>query len=439
MISQENIMKILENKTFKNAIWIIACKIIQSILALIVNMLISRYLGPANYGIIQYAASLVAFATPFMQLGLNSILVNEILKRPNNEGETLGTSLIMSSISSIFCILGIICFAGIANKGDSETIIVCTLYSISLFFSALELIQYWFQAKLKSKYVSITILIVYVFISIYRIALLIIHASIYWFCFCNAFDVILVSLSLLVIYRKIGGPKLKFCLKSVGSLFSKSRHFVISTLMITIFAQMDKIMLKNIINETETGIYSAAITCALLSSFIFSAIIDSVRPSILSCNNCEGKDYDNKIILLFSIIVYLSIAQCILMTIFADPIINFLYGLEFKASAKVLKIGVWYTTFSYIGAVKSIWLLAENKQKYLWIINSSGAICNIVLNLCFIPYMGAMGAAIASLLSQFFTNVVVSFIISPLRKSNLLLFKSLNPKCIFSFFTIQKR
>lgn len=432
MISERNRnkMRISENKTLNNATWIIACKIVQSMLALIINMLTSRYLGPANYGTIQYAASLVAFATPFMQLGLNSILVNEIIKNPEREGETLGTALTMSAFSSIFCIFGVICFVGVTNRNDMETIVVCILYSFSLFFNSLEMIQYWFQAKLKSKYVSITVVAAYLGVSVYRIILLATARNIYWFALCNVLDVILITFPLFVIYKRIGGARLKICLKDVGRLFSKSKYFIVSTLMITIFSQIDRIMLKNMISEFETGIYSAAISCALLSSFIFSAIIDSVRPSILSGKMNDGTAYEKTVILLFSIIFYLSLAQCIVMTVFASPIIHILYGSEFSASADVLRIGVWYTTFSYIGAVRSVWILAENKQKYMWIINFSGAVCNILLNICFIPCMGAVGAALASLLSQFFTNIVVTYIIRPLRSSNTLLLKSLNLKYI---------
>jgi PST family polysaccharide transporter len=205
--------------------------------------------------------------------------------------------------------------------------------------------------------------------------------------------------------------------------------------MVTIFAQTDKIMLKAMMTEEAVGIYSAAVTCAGLTSFVFSAIIDSVRPSILAGAKKEEKDYEGKVIFLFSVITYVSLAQCIVMTLFATPLIRLLYGPDFIDSAEVLRIGVWYTTFSYIGAVRSVWILAENKQKYMWILNSSGAVCNILLNICLIPNMGAIGAAIASLLSQFFTNIVVPQVIPSLRRSNSLFVKSLNPKYIFAYLS----
>ena len=73
------------NKVAKNASWIIGCRIGQAILSLVINMLTARYLGPSNYGLITYAASLVAFVLPIAQLGFNNILVQEIVNDPENE------------------------------------------------------------------------------------------------------------------------------------------------------------------------------------------------------------------------------------------------------------------------------------------------------------------------------------------------------------------
>ena len=86
-----------------------------------------------------------------------------------------------------------------------------------------------------------------------------------------------------------------------------------------------------------------------------------------------------------------------------------------------------YTTFSYFGGAKDVWILAEGKQRYLFVLNLSGAIVNIVLNLLLIPFCGAVVAALASLLTQIFTNIVMSFVIKALRPNAFLLLKALNP------------
>ena len=99
-------------------------------------------------------------------------------------------------------------------------------------------------------------------------------------------------------------------------------------------------------------------------------------------------------------------------------------------AAGALRIVVWYTTFSYLGSVRNVWILAENKQKYLVVTNFTGAILNIVLNLILIPRFKGEGAAVASLITQIFTNIGMCCIIPDLRRTVVLLVKSLNPKVI---------
>ena len=120
------------NKVFTNASWIIGCKIAQSGLALLLNALTARYFGPSNFGLINYAASLVAFITPLVTLGTNETLVNEIIQNPESEGAILGTSMTMTFCASLVCVMGLSAFVWFANPGDPVTIRVVTLYSLLL-------------------------------------------------------------------------------------------------------------------------------------------------------------------------------------------------------------------------------------------------------------------------------------------------------------------
>jgi O-antigen/teichoic acid export membrane protein len=417
----------IRSKVIANAAWIITCKIIQAILALVINMLTARYLGPAQFGTINYASSLVSFVVPIMQLGINSILVQELVNHPEKDGEILGTSITMNVVSAFLCLLGIFAFVSIANAGEKETILVCLLYSITLVFQALEMVQYWFQAKLLSKYTSITMLFAYLVVSGYRIFLLISNKNIYWFAIANTLDCLLIAIMLICLYYRLGGNRFVFSINMAKKLLFKGRYFIISSLMITIFSQTDRVMLKLMIDESATGYYSAAVACALLSNFIFAAILDSARPTLFESRKRNHQEFEKSVVLLFSIINFLSFAQCIVMTLFADLIVKLLYGSMYEPSIVILRLVVWYTTFSYAGTVRSIWILAEGQQKYLWVINLSGAIINVILNFIFIPIMGAQGAALTSLVTQCLTNIVVVQLIKPLRRSNYLLLLSFNP------------
>ncbi len=421
---------LLKNKVAKNAFWIIGCRIVQSVLTLVINMLTARYFGPSNYGLISYAASIVTFLTPIMNLGLTGILVNELVKRPEKEGEILGTSLVLALISSFLCIGSIAAFVTVANPNEKDTLIVCTLYSIVLIFQALELIQYWFQAKYWAKYTSLTVLFAYIVVSVYKIILFITQKSIYWFAVSNAFDYALISVILLIIYRRKRGQKFKFSLKTAKHLLQQSKYYIVSGIMITVFAQTDRIMLKSMINNSEVGFYSAAVAIASLTSFVFVAVIDSFRPLVLENKTKSQEKFEESVISLYSIVVYLAIFASVGIFILSELLIRLLYGESYLPANTMLRIVIWYTTFSYFGGAKDVWFLAENKQKYLVVTNFTGAILNIVLNLILIPRFKGEGAAVASLITQFFTNIGMCCIIPDLRRTVVLLVKSLNPKVI---------
>ena len=419
-------------KVFHNAKWLIVCKVAQSLLQLVVGMLCARYLGPSNYGLINYAASVVAFALPLMKLGLDSTLVYELIQQPEKEGEIIGTSLLMNLLSAFFCMGGIFAFVSVMNYGETETILVCVLYSLSLVFAAVEMIQYWFQYKLLSKYSGLVMLGSYVAVTAYKILLLVTGRGVYWFALTNSVDFAIIGFALLAIYFKKGGTRLSVSFARVKSLFHNSKHYIFSALMVVVIHNTDHIMITTMLGNEENGYYSAAITCAVVVQFVYTAIIDSFRPLILSAKKEDEAAYRHNVSRLYAIITYLTLAQSVVFAIGAPLLVGLLYGGEYAPSVLILRVLVWYVTFSVMGTVRNVWILAEQKQKYLWIINLSGAALNIVMNAALIPLWGACGAAVASFATQFFANFVLGFVIKPLRESNRLLLVGLHPRFVYN-------
>ena len=270
-----------KSKVASNAVWIIIGKVAQSILSLIVGMMTARYMGPSNYGLISYAASIVAFVVPIMNLGLSNVLVQEYTNQPEKEGEIFGSAIVVSILSSLCCIFGVTLFTLFFDNGKPETNLVVILYSLMLIFQAFELITYWFQAKFLSKYVAIASFISYGVVSAYKILLLAKKASIFWFALSNSIDYFLIALLLIITYKKLGGRHFRFSKRVATRMLSSSKHYIVSSLMVTIFAQTDRIMLKGMMNEAAVGYYTAAVTCAGISQFIFGALIVGVAAAIL--------------------------------------------------------------------------------------------------------------------------------------------------------------
>ena len=82
-----------KSKVARNASWIIAGKMVQMILAFIVGILTTRYLGPEKYGLINYASAYITFFASLCSLGINSIIIKNFVDYPSEKGETLGTAI----------------------------------------------------------------------------------------------------------------------------------------------------------------------------------------------------------------------------------------------------------------------------------------------------------------------------------------------------------
>ena len=72
-------------------------------------------------------------------------------------------------------------------------------------------------------------------------------------------------------------------------------------------------------------------------------------------------------------------------------------------------------------------MLAEEKQKYLLVANVFGALANVIVNAILIPRYGMFGAAFASIVTQFFANIGIGYIIRPIQRNNILVVRALNP------------
>lgn len=424
------VSKLLKNKVFGNAFWIIGCKLAQAVLNLVITMLTARFLGPSGYGLINYADSIAAFLVPIMELGFAGVLVQELIDHPEQEGRIMGTSMLLSVVSSLFCIGGVVGFASVANAGEPLTLVVCALYSISLTFRALELMRYWFQAKYRAREVALVSLAAYVLVSAYKVVLLVLSLDVRYFAMSFALDYALIDLFLLILYKKRGGARMGFSWVVARRMLSSGKYYILSGLMVVIFAQTDKIMLKNMVGDAEVGFYAAAATCAAMTGFVFQAIVDAYRPYIFESLQKSRELFSLNMRRLYSIIIYACLLESVALALLARPAILILYGEGYLASVPILRVSVWYMTFSFLGSVRNIWLLAMGRQKYQWSINLLGALANVVLNFLLIPLWGAVGAAAASLVTQMFTNVIVGWILPPIRENNRLMLSAVHPKYI---------
>lgn len=417
-----NLSAYLKNKTVQNAGYLIAGKIVQMAFGLVVSLLTARYLGPSNYGLINYANAYTAFFAAICTLGINNVLVKEFLDHPGQEGMVIGTTMGLRAVSSVLSSIAIITISFVMDAGEATTILIVTLASVGMVFQVVETFNYWFQARLESKVTAMATLCAYLLSAAFKVYLLATGKPVTFFALVTSLDYLCLGVILYAQYRKHGGGSLCFSWTYGKQLFAKSRHFVLSGLMISIYGQTDKLMLKQMISETETGYYATAVALCSMWCFILSAIIDSIYPSIMEAAKADDERvFKKRNVQLYAIVFYLSMAVSLFFTVFAKPVISIMYGASYLPAVAPLRIITWYTAFSYLGVARNAWVVAKDRQKYLFVIYAASAVANVVLNYLLIPTLGASGAAIASLVAQVFTTLIVPFFIREMRENAMMM------------------
>mgnify|MGYP004529963023 CR=1 FL=1 len=405
-----NEKKSIIHRFLGNSGWMMGQQIYNMLLQLVVGSLSARYLGPSNYGLINYGASIIAFFSIVCRLGLDSVIINEMIKTPERRGKYLGSALCMRLVMSVVSLFMIMAIVRVLEPNNSILYVITLMQAFAVILQTYEVFTYWFQLNLKMKYVSIAVMLAQTVVGAWRIFLLASKASVVFFALSSSIQYLVCGVVVVFFFvREKTNVKLEFSKKDAKFLLKNSYHFIISGLAVTFYSQIDKIMIGRYISSEAVGFYTAAATIAAMWEFVPNALINSARPLIISARKDSYKKYIERFQQLLLVVSLLSIVVSVVVTAFGKIAVSILYGNSYLEAVAPLAILVWSTGFAMIGTARGIWIVAEGYNKYTKYYIFVGAGVNFVLNYFFIRYWGIVGASIATLISQ----VVVAFV-SPL-------------------------
>jgi polysaccharide transporter, PST family len=389
-------------KILDNINWVGGEKVVQLILTIFVSAFVARYLGPEQLGIKNYAISFVTLFSVLNTLGLDAIVVRNIVNNPNKKDEYLGSTIVLRFIGSFLLIL--LSLGGVMILRPNEPLIhiIVVIIGMSHLFKSFETIDLWFQSQVKSKYTVQARFIAFFTVSILNIVLVLTQQPLIAFVLIVLLDSIIASIFLVIFYQKkglISILKWKARINTMKELLKDSWPLILSGLAVSIYMRIDQIMIGNMIGDTELGIYSVAVKLSESWYFIPMVITASVFPAILHARKKSKKLYHQRLQKLYDFSTWFTIIISLIVTLLSPFIINILFGNEYSGASTVLSIHIWAGIFVFMGVVNSKYLIPENLVKLSLYRTLIGAITNILLNIILISSYGIIGAAIATLLS----------------------------------------
>ena len=420
----------------KNVFWLTGDKIIRIFVGITVTSLLARYLGPDNFGILNFCLAFIVIFSMISSLGLQNIVTREIIRSRYKSNKLLGTNFILQLFFSIFCVVLVIGLIDIIKPHDTLIKIFISILSFNLVFNSRDCIKYWFDSQVQSKYYVWVENGNYVLFSIIKIVYIYLNAPLIAFVWIFVFEACFSFLCLFLIYFIKGGrPNLWiFELKLAKKLLKDSWPILLSGVAINIYMRIDQIMLGQLIGNESVGVYSVAVRITESFYFIPFAIMISSFPNILQTKKDNFYLYRAKFQSLFEVMLITSLLIGSIVLIFSNNLILVLFGATYVEAASIVNIHIWILLFGFIAIVNTQWCITENLQKLNFFIILIGLILNMILNYILIVKFGSKGAAYATLISIALQSVVFNLFFKKTRIIFYVFFKSLLFQNINKFF-----
>jgi len=388
---------------FANTSWLFAEKVLRMIVGLFVGVWIARYLGPEKYGLLSYAQSFVGLFTAIATLGLDGIVVRELVKDERRRDELLGTAFWLKVMGG-FGVLLLVALALNFTSNDWYTNFIVFIVALGTVFQAFDVVDMYFQAKVMGKYIAYANALSLFTGSLFKIYLILSEAPLVYFAWAVVFDSVVLALGYMYFYtlQKERFIKWKFNVDLALKYIKIGTPLILSNIITIFIMRIDQVMIKELRDTYEVGVYAAS-TRLTEVWYIFAVIItNSLFPALLNAKEKSEllfkERFRNLLILLYTISLLLSI----IIQIFSHDIVKLLFGSNFYPTADILVVQIWTSVFVFLGFASTKWLLVYNKQKQQFYRALSALITNVILNYPLIKIYGGLGAAYATLISWFF-------------------------------------
>lgn len=415
-------------KYFKNTSWLFFERIVKMGVSFFVIILLTRYLGPENYGLLSYSQSFVGIFVSFSTLGIDIILVRELTKNKENSSKLLGTAFFLKLFTS-FIAISIIFIINMSIE-DKEAVLLTNIIAFILIFQSFSTIDTFFQANVISKYSVIANTVAFVFSSLVKLVLVYMEAELIYFAYALVFDAIVIAFGFIYIYIKQKQSLLEWKFDKMSAIYFLNNGWplMLVALAAFIYTRTDQVMLKHMVENEAVGNYAAAVKVSELFYFIPLLITQSIFPKIVQMRERSEQEYFSLLEKLYKLLVWSAIPIALGLFVFSDLIVSILYGSQYTQASSVLSILAFAIIFNAIGTITTKVLYVEHyERKYLYR-SILGVFVNIGLNFYFIPIYGSQGAAISTLITLFIIYYIYDILDKDLHRFYYLKLQCYIPK-----------
>lgn len=385
-----------------NASWMMAERLLHIGVGFLTAILLARYLGPEQFGILSYAISMTAIFASAGHMGLAGLVVREVVQQPDKVPETLGTTFVLKLTGMTIGFTLILIYSLLFEEIGGTEFWMLLIVATAIFFQTFDVVEYWFQSQVQAKYPAIAKSSAILLSAGLKLLLALSGAGVVAFAFAHTAQFVLAAVIMAMLYKGTTTVSLmswKASFAKAKELLSQGWIIYLGSIFAVIYMKIDQVMLKWMVGAEEVGVYAVAAQLSEAWYFLPIAIVASFFPKLIKLHAADTARFNLRFQQLLDVLFVLAIAVAVLVSLIAAPLIALLFGAEYQDSATILTIHIWGGVFIFMRAAFSRWILIEGALMFSLITQSFGALANIGLNLLLIPHYGGEGAAMATLIS----------------------------------------
>ncbi|MCB5195591.1 flippase [Deefgea salmonis] len=399
----------MNSASIKSMLWLVSEKIIRMFSGVIVGLWIARYLGPSQYGMYTFALAWVSLFNAIAWFGVGENVIRNLVREEGSEGELMGAAFAIRLFGSILA--GVLAIAGILITHGNDLLLVKLVIFMSLAIPFAEMpagIFLFFQSKLDVAKPVMAQNIIRILAAIFRIILVIGAFELIWFGFAILIESALICASLFLLYKIYGGKisTWRYRLSSIVLMLRQGAPIALASLVGSLSARTDQLMLGWFTNFSQVGMYSAALRFSEIWWSFAPIIMNSLSPKYIFNieNEAVLKQNISNIMAYLFLLSFIPVVGVLVLGQYAIP---FLLGEQYADALPILYVHVFMAILIFFDAPTGQYLLAQQRQKQMIWKSFFLLLVNFMLNYLFIPLWGALGAAIATLCSYVLMQVVL--------------------------------
>lgn len=400
-------------KYFRNTSWLFVDKVVRLGAVLITSIFVTRYLGPELFGQLNYASAFVGIFFALTAMGLDDILIRDIVRRPDRRDQLMGTAAAIKLGGAVVLFITVMTLA-FAKNMDTTTIMMVFLIASAEFLKPLVVVEQYFYSQVKGRTAAQVNMITVIIASLFRLGLIVVHAPLVWFAWAYIIEMGASAIGFLIAYRREGSTwkNWRYSKETALYLLRQSWPLVIYGLALYVQAKIDQVMIGDILKHTlgekgaleEVGQYSAALKMIEALGFVPGIVVASLAPAITRARATDRKLYEDRLVNQYRLMFILFLLVSVPLFFIAEPAMVLLFGEKFRMAGYLLSLFAIRLFFTNMGVAKSSFITNESMFKYSLVTAVVGATLNITLNYLLIPTYQSIGA-IWAMIGSFFVSI----------------------------------